>query len=67
MERALTVITSPAAAAALAAAALWGPATGHPTWPALSRGRLASTLAISFAVGWFVFNLVRRAGALAAG
>ena len=34
---------------AIAAALLWSPLTGFPTWPALSRGRLASTVAVSVA------------------
>ena len=66
MARALTVMGSPAAVAALAAA-LWGPATGHPTWRAASRGRSALSFAIRLAVGWVVFLQVRRPGALAAG
>jgi|HubBroStandDraft_3_1064219.scaffolds.fasta_scaffold274274_3 hypothetical protein len=66
MERALTITASPAAVAGLAAASLWAPATGYPTWPAAARGRLASTLATSLAVGWFVFLPVRRIGALTA-
>lgn len=67
MEWALTNIASPAAVAALVAGALWGPATGHPTWLAASRGRLASSVAVSVAVAWLVFSLVRRIGVLAAG
>ena len=59
---ALAMISSPAAHLALFAALCWAPATGFPTWPALSRGRLASTVAISAAVGAFVFLAVRQAG-----
>jgi hypothetical protein len=47
-------------AAALAAAVLWAPLTGFPTWPALARGRLASTLGVSLAVGGFVYGFVGR-------
>ena len=67
MDGVARLIASPAAMAGLAAAALWAPATGYPTWPAASRGRMASTVAISVSVGWIVFLLVRRAGALASG
>ena len=67
MESALTIVESPAAVAAIAAAFLWASAMGHPPWPAAARGRFASTLAISASVGLFVFLLIRRAAALAAG
>ena len=40
-------LTSPAGAIALAAALVWAPLTGFPTWPALARGRLASTVALT--------------------
>lgn len=56
---------SPAACAALLAAAAWAPATGFPTWPALARGRVGSTLATSVGVGVFIFELAQRLAALA--
>jgi hypothetical protein len=56
----LALLASPAGAAALCAALLWPAATGFPTWPALARGRLASTLGVSVAVGVVVFALVQR-------
>jgi len=62
MMWALAILSSPAAPLALFAALCWAPVTGFPTWPALSRGRLASTVAISAAVGAFVFLAVRQAG-----
>ena len=49
---ALTILASP-------------PASGGPAWPAVARGRRASTLTISLAVGRFVLGLVRRVSALA--
>jgi hypothetical protein len=64
MERALSELTSPAARLGLLAALVWGPLTGMPTWSAISRARLASTLLISVAVGVFVFLLARQFGAL---
>jgi hypothetical protein len=67
MEGGLADLTSPAAAFGLCAAALWGPATGYPTWPALARGRLGSTDAVSLAVGVLVFTFARRLAAPAAG
>ena len=57
------VIASPAGVAALAAAVAWPAATGFPTWPALARGRLASTLAVSLGVGALTFVLVQRLAA----
>jgi len=48
-------LTSPAAAFALAMALLWAPVTGFPTWPALARGRLASTAVITLAVASFAY------------
>lgn len=62
MVWALAIISSPAAHLALFAALCWAPATGLPTWPALSRGRFASTVTISVAVGVFVFLAARQAG-----
>ena len=54
-------LTSPAAAFALAMALLWAPVTGFPTWPALSRGRLASTAVITLAVASFAYALAAEA------
>ncbi|QUD90926.1 hypothetical protein [Phenylobacterium montanum] len=48
-------LTSPAGAIAFAAALVWAPLTGFPTWPALARGRLASTVALTGAVASFAF------------
>jgi hypothetical protein len=39
---------------------------GFPTWPALSRGRMASTVAVSVGIGGVVFVLVQRLTAPAA-
>ncbi len=60
------LLASPAGKAGIAAAVLWPPLTGFPTWPALARGRLASTVALSVAVGGAVFVLVQRLAAPAA-
>lgn len=60
MEQAETLLSSPSAAAALFAALLWAPATGFPTWPAMARGRYASTVAISAAIGALAFTVVQR-------
>jgi hypothetical protein len=60
MDRIAALLTSPAALAALLAALAWPPMTGFPTWGAFSRGRYASTLGVSLAVGAFVFTLVQR-------
>ena len=54
-------LTSPAAAFALAMALLWAPVTGFPTWPALARGRLASTAVITLAVASFAYALAAEA------
>jgi hypothetical protein len=67
MNQAVAILSSPPALAALAAALLWAPATGFPTWPALARGRVGSTAGVSFAVGLFVFAAVQRLTAPAAG
>lgn len=67
MERALAVIDSPAALAGWIAALMWAPATGFPTWPAVTRARLGSTVVISAAVGLCVFLLVERLGAVLGG
>jgi hypothetical protein len=48
-------LTSPAGAITLAAALVWSPLTGFPTWPALARGRLASSAALTGAVASFAF------------
>ena len=64
---AVAILSSPPALAALAAALLWAPATGFPTWPALARGLVGSTVGASFAVGLFVFAAVQRLTAPAAG
>jgi hypothetical protein len=42
-------------------ALLWAPVTGFPTWPALSRGRLASTAVITLAVASFAYALAAEA------
>jgi len=60
-------LASPAGVAGVIAALAWAPATGFPTWPSLARGRLASTMAISLAVGVLVFLFARRLAALAVG
>ena len=65
MDRLAATLASPAGVAAILAAALWGPATGFPTWPALARGRCASTVLLCLAVGLFVFTVVQRLAALA--
>jgi len=64
---ALDVLTSPAAVAALATALALPAVTGFPTWPALARGRLASTVCPSAAAGAAVFLFVSRLTASAAG
>lgn len=66
MDRLAALITSPAAAAALVGALAWSPMTGFPTWGALSRGRYASTVGVSVAVGIVVFAFVQRLTAPAA-
>jgi hypothetical protein len=66
MDRALDLLASPAATIALLAAVAWSPMTGFPTWPALSRGRYASTVTISLGVAIFVFTFVQRLTARAA-
>jgi hypothetical protein len=48
-------LSSPAGAIAMAAALVWAPLTGFPTWPALARGRLASTAAVTAAVASLAF------------
>ena len=60
MEPVASFLASPAAGAALLAAAAWAPVTGFPTWSALARGRFGSTLAISVAVGVCVFTCAQR-------
>jgi hypothetical protein len=60
MDRVCAALACPAAPLALIASVAWAPVAGFPTWPALSRGRLSSTLAISVLVGWTAFVLVRR-------
>ena len=67
MDRLATALASPAGVAGLAAAVLWGPATGFPTWPAVGRARFASTLATSLAAGLLAFTLVQRLSTLGAG
>jgi hypothetical protein len=49
------VLASPAGVIALAAAVVWAPLTGFPTWPALARGRLAGTIALTGAVASCAF------------
>jgi hypothetical protein len=56
----LALLTSPAALTALTAAIALPSLTGFPTWPAFARGRLASTLCPSLAVGALAFALVQR-------
>jgi hypothetical protein len=65
MHRAVQDLSSAAGVLGLCAAALWAPAAGYPTWPALARGRLGMTFAVSAAVGVAVFTLARRLAALA--
>jgi hypothetical protein len=48
-------LTTPAGAIAFAAALVWAPLTGFPTWPALARGRLAGAVALTGAVASFAF------------
>ena len=60
MDRAVALLASPAGVAALLAAVAWSPMTGFPTWPALSRGRYASTATMSLGVAMFVFTFVQR-------
>jgi hypothetical protein len=67
MDRMADALASPAGVAGLVAALAWAPATGIPTWPALARGRLASTVVISLAVGASVFLFARRLAAPSAG
>jgi hypothetical protein len=54
------LLASPAGLDALCAALLWPAVTGFPTWPALARGRLASTVGVSAAIGVVVFAFVQR-------
>ena len=61
----VAALASPAAVCALAAAVLWPAVAGFPTWPALSRGRLASTVAVSIAIGGLVFAFIQRLDAAA--
>ena len=67
MDRMAEALASPAGVAGLVAALAWAPATGFPTWSALARGRLASTVVISLAVGVLVFLFARRLAAPLAG
>lgn len=67
MAGALILLSSPAAALALMTALSLPAFTGFPTWPALARGRLASTVCPSVAAGVFVYQLVSRLAAPAAG
>ena len=67
MQPLADALASPAGVAGVIAALAWAPATGFPTWPSLARGRLASTMAISLAVGVLVFLFARRLAALAVG
>lgn len=60
-------LASPAAVCALAAVFTLPPLTGFPAWPALARGRVASTLCPSLAAGAFVYLFVSRLTAPAAG
>ncbi len=67
IERALAILTSPAATFALMAALVWAPATGFPTWPAVARGHIGSSLVITVALGFGVFLFCRAFGAARAG
>ena len=62
-------VVSRVAAAALedADAAVAAAKEAFPTWAALSRGRYASTVAISLGVAMFAFAFVQRLTARAAG
>ncbi len=66
MSGLLDLVASAPGTAAIAAALLWAPIMGFPTWPALSRGRMASTVAVSVGIGGVVFVLVQRLTAPAA-
>ncbi|MBV9511637.1 MAG: hypothetical protein JO303_15295 [Caulobacteraceae bacterium] len=63
MATILALAASPAGALALAAATLWPALAGQPTWPALSRGRVTSTLTLSLAFGWAVYVVALRVAA----
>jgi hypothetical protein len=67
MERVQALLTSPPALAGLLAALVWAPATGFPTWPALARGRLGSTVGVSLVVGLFIFAVVQGLTAASGG
>lgn len=67
MQSLLDLLASPALIAASATALALPVVTGFPTWPALARGRLASTVCPSVAAGTFVYLLVSRLAAPAAG
>ncbi len=67
MDRMADALTSPAGVFGVIAALAWAPATGFPTWPALARGRLASTVVISLVVGVLVFLFAQRLAAPTAG
>ncbi len=67
MEHLASLLASPAGVAALLATVTWAPVTGFSTWPAFSRGRVASTLAASLAVSSLVFFSVQRLSALGPG
>ena len=63
MDRICAAIAAPAAPLALIASVAWAPVTGFPTWPALSRGRVTCTIAISALVGWTAFVLAHHLAA----
>lgn len=65
MDAVIADVSSPAAFVALAAGVLWLPLLGFPTWPALARGRYASTVAISVGVGGAAYVLAQRLPVLA--
>jgi hypothetical protein len=67
MDRVFAVILSPAAPIAVIAAVAWAPATGFPTWPAVSRGRFAGTAAVSAVMASVAFIVVGRLTALGGG
>jgi hypothetical protein len=67
VDRALLILTSPAAAMALAAGLMFTPAAGPLTWPSLGRGRPGSAVTASFALALLVFLLARLMGVPAGG
>ena len=67
MDRVFAVLASPAAPIAVIAAIAWAPVTGLPTWPSLSRGRIAGTASVSAAIAGVVFIVAARLAARGGG